>query len=584
MKRFASGYISPEFKKKKRRKRIYLVIFVLILVYFLLFLRIGQILNKGEDYIYAKKYEEALKKFASAKKYRLRKNRVLDAIAIAKLAMAQYSPAEEILDGIKGKRFKSSIFDSKEILEFFAKHGDYSSVKIYGEHLQSWKKFPELPFYLLLSYNGLNELEKAETILNNCKKIESLRKRVTIQEKLLNEKKNNAYSTFLFDRKGKPLVSIPFRQTSFINQAGYKELFENEQFLSTFSEKDRNNRMILTIDLNAQKMAEEAMGKYSGAFVAIKPDTGEIVVAYSTEQKARLGKVKKQQPITKKQGIIERVGAFEKALEPGSIIKIVTLAGVIDKAFDFSSLFPFRCEGFLGIDGTLFYDWIKHGELKDINEAMAVSCNIFFATIGMHLTEEHLNSKFMEFGFNSTLSHFPLPSKLGTLYDNIGTKINLFTANRAVGLENVDLTPLHAALIVSAFANNGNIMKPVILKEKQNIEKRGYFVFQPEVLFHTMRKETALVISEAMRISVESEKGTSRRARIEGLSIALKTGTAGDPSRGLDAWMIGFAPYDDPDIAFALVAEHAGKAELAGARIAKKFLKSYFHEKLITPN
>ena len=136
-------------------------------------------------------------------------------------------------------------------------------------------------------------------------------------------------------------------------------------------------------------------------------------------------------------------------------------------------------------------------------------------------------------------------------------------------------------MIASAFANDGKIMKPVILKEKQNIERRGYFVFHPEILFQPIRSETALIIAEAMMNSVESEKGTSRRARLDGLKFALKTGTAGDSSQGLDAWMIGFAPYENPEIAFGFVAERAGKAEIAGAKIAKKFLTSYFHNKII---
>lgn len=580
MRGFASGYRSPEFKKKKRRRRIFVILFVLISAYFLIFLRVGQILNKGEQYLYAEQYEQALQKFISAKKYHLRKARVLDAVAIAKLAMAQHSSAEETLESIKEKRFRSSTFDSEEILEFFVNHGDYSSLKIYSEYFQSWKRFQELPFYLLLSYNGLNDLDKAEVILNDCKKIESLNKRVKIQEKLLKEKKKNGYHLFLFDRKGKAIVGMTLKESNLLNKAGYQELFENEQFLSNFSGQDRNNRMILTIDLNAQKMAEEAMGRYSGAFVAIKPDTGEIIAAYSSEGKSKPGKTKKKRPNIEPKEMSEEIRAFEKALEPGSIMKIVTLAGLIDKGFDPSSFFPFRCEGFLGIDETLFYDWIKHGELQDLNEAMVVSCNIFFATIGMHLSEEHLDSKLTDFGFDATLPDFPFPSKLGTLYENTGTKIHLFTARRAVGLNNMDLTPLHAALIASAFANDGKIMKPAILKEKQNIEKKGYFSFQPEILFQATQKETAWLISEAMRFSVESEKGTSRRAKIDGLKIALKTGTAGDASQGLDAWMLGFAPYDHPEIAFAFVAEHAGKSEIAGARIAKKFLQAYFHDKI----
>jgi cell division protein FtsI/penicillin-binding protein 2 len=77
----------------------------------------------------------------------------------------------------------------------------------------------------------------------------------------------------------------------------------------------------------------------------------------------------------------------------------------------------------------------------------------------------------------------------------------------------------------------------------------------------------------AMRAVVASEKGTGHRAAIEGLSIAMKTGTAGTRAGGgLECVILAFAPAEQPKIAFGMIAEDAGPAEFAGAKIAHDFL------------
>ena len=77
---------------------------------------------------------------------------------------------------------------------------------------------------------------------------------------------------------------------------------------------------------------------------------------------------------------------------------------------------------------------------------------------------------------------------------------------------------------------------------------------------------------------ITSPQGTGRRAALDGLSFALKTGTAGKRDSGLNSIIIGYAPLDDPQVAFAFVAEHAGKAELEGERIVRDFLSTVRNE------
>ncbi len=78
----------------------------------------------------------------------------------------------------------------------------------------------------------------------------------------------------------------------------------------------------------------------------------------------------------------------------------------------------------------------------------------------------------------------------------------------------------------------------------------------------------------AMEAVVTDAKGTGHRAQLPGISIAMKTGTAGERKNGLDAVILAFAPADSPRIAFGIIAEDAGPAELAGAKIAHDFLEA----------
>ncbi|MFQ5767959.1 MAG: penicillin-binding transpeptidase domain-containing protein, partial [Acidobacteriota bacterium] len=94
---------------------------------------------------------------------------------------------------------------------------------------------------------------------------------------------------------------------------------------------------------------------------------------------------------------------------------------------------------------------------------------------------------------------------------------------------------------------------------------------------------TATLIAEAMEQVVSSSRGTGRRAALQGLRFAMKTGTAGERKGGLNTVIFGFAPLENPRVAFGFVAEHAGKAELQGARILRDFLATVRNEFGSTP-
>jgi peptidoglycan glycosyltransferase len=152
------------------------------------------------------------------------------------------------------------------------------------------------------------------------------------------------------------------------------------------------------------------------------------------------------------------------------------------------------------------------------------------------------------------------------------------TANLAVGLDWLRVTPIHLALIASIVGNDGIPMKPRLLLRKENILGDPIEETSPEALPRVLDQATAAALTDAMFEVVENEEGTGRRAAVDGLALAVKTGTGGDRKQGLDGIMIGFAPAHEPRVAFAVVLEGGGKAELAAARVTRTFLESILHK------
>ncbi|HZI95516.1 MAG TPA: penicillin-binding transpeptidase domain-containing protein, partial [Patescibacteria group bacterium] len=145
------------------------------------------------------------------------------------------------------------------------------------------------------------------------------------------------------------------------------------------------------------------------------------------------------------------------------------------------------------------------------------------------------------------------------------------------GLDSIEITPVGAALIAAGLARGGAPPLPHLIEEKTNLLGESYYKGQavPPDAEKLPAGKIALIarVMKAAVSGVGKAEGTARRAAVEGLVAAMKTGTSGSSAHGLDALVIGFAPADKPVIAWALVAEHAGKAELEGARITGDFLK-----------
>jgi hypothetical protein len=311
-----------------------------------------------------------------------------------------------------------------------------------------------------------------------------------------------------------------------------------------------------TLDPFVQKAALKALAGYRGSLVAIDPRTNEILAIANARGKGPLSNL-----------------AFEGQYEPGSVIKVLTGLNAFSSGVDVDAMFPYFCKGELIIDGRHFGDWVPqgHGNLANLDEAMAVSCNVVFADIGIRIGRDSLQRFMNSAGFDGQadlgIFQAPLGKTTGGVFNNFET------AFFAIGLKHETIDTIHLAMLASMLANRGVLTTPRLLRERRSILGEVIAVGPPQGRTQIGSVAASQRIIAAMQQVITNPRGTGRRAEIAGLSVAMKTGTAGERSSGLEALIMAFAPVDSPKIAFGIIAEDAGPAEFAGAKIAKEFLE-----------
>jgi peptidoglycan glycosyltransferase len=320
-----------------------------------------------------------------------------------------------------------------------------------------------------------------------------------------------------------------------------------------------HERIQTTLDPRVQRAALEALGDLKGSLVAIDPRTNELLAVTSSD-------------------------ALTHQYEPGSVMKTLTLLAALSSGVN--EPFPFECKGSLDIDGRHFGDWHPggHGQLADLDEALAESCNVVFADLGLKTGLDRLSAFHKEAGFDSEANFgffaVPLGKTIGPIFNNFETGFY------SIGLVHESATPFHLAMLSSMLANRGTLTQPRLFVERRTFLGRPLGLPPQLPAKQLASREIAERVVTAMQAVVTREKGTGRRAAVDGVTLALKTGTAGTREAGYDAFIIAFAPaeVEQPAIAFALVLENAGSAEFAAAKVAHDFIVALQAHRLFAAN
>lgn len=346
-------------------------------------------------------------------------------------------------------------------------------------------------------------------------------------------------------------------------------------------------KLTLAIDKGLQEKASQAMGAKIGAVVASKPQTGEILILYSSPSfdpnlfiKSDSSEVLRIISDETKRPLFNR--AISGIYPPGSTFKIVTaVAGLEEGKITPQTLIADT--GIITVGAYKYTNWYftQYGKTEgeiNLEKAIGRSTDTFFYKLGEMVGAEKLIEWARKFGLDKSFG-LDLPGEAAGF---IGTpewkekvkKESWFLGNTyhlAIGQGDLALTPLGVNLMTAAIANGGKVCVPRILR----IGEKNTF-YKEECRDLGIKRETLETVKRGM-VKACASGGTGWPFFDFKPEVACKTGTAetGD-GKTTHAWFTVFAPVENPEIVLTVLVEKGGEGSGVAAPIAKEILKKYF--------
>lgn len=343
----------------------------------------------------------------------------------------------------------------------------------------------------------------------------------------------------------------------------------------------------VTIDPVVQQAAWDAFGDNTGAVVAIEPSTGKILAMVSkTAFDPNLLAVHNSNDVIAAydtliadpaRPLLNRAIAGD-LYAPGSVFKLITASAAIDSGAytpetqipnppilqlpQSSNTISNAADGQCGGEPTV-----------SLATALRLSCNIPFAQVGQELGADEIGDYADAFGFGEPLAipQRVTPSDYPTDIDEPTLMLSAF------GQASVRVTPLQMAMVSATIANEGQRMQPTLVDRIVAPDLTVLQPFQETVLNTPISGDTASVMSRLMVANVNN--GAASNARISGVEVAGKTGTAQNDGAANTLWFTGFAPASNPEVAVAVVVENGqGFGNAVAAPIARQVIEAVLNK------
>jgi len=339
--------------------------------------------------------------------------------------------------------------------------------------------------------------------------------------------------------------------------------------------------VVLTLDAGIQRLAEEALSGEVGAVVVLNPRNGDVLAMASApsfdpntfyEDYTHLVKDSRKPLLNR---------AISGWYPPGSTFKPCVAVAALENRRATAHQ-PLECPGYFEVGGVRFRCWRKNGHGRlGMRKALEQSCNAYFCQLGLQAGYECIYHMAAALGFGRETG-IELAAELPGLLPNNSWKVRKSgdewragdTCNVSIGQGPLLVTPLQMAMFAATLANGGVVYRP-------RLTRRGGRLAEGE-LANSMgwSSETLEVVRGGMHDVVQSETGTGKRARVAGIEMGGKTGSAeyGPRSdRKKHAWMIAFAPFDNPEYAVALVIEDGISGGMTAAPRMRVLMEGIFH-------
>ncbi len=489
-------------------------------------------------------------------------------------------PKEEILEKIKNRRSEIEPITIKEGLSFEevarieARHSDYPGLSVSTTFIRRYL-YGSIGAHLI-GYLGRITKEQWEF----------LRQEGVPQDAFVGQwGVEKVYDDLLRGRYGKKIVEV--------------DALGNEVRLLQVVPPEKGQDITLSIDIEVQKAMEEAYQGRAGAFVAIDPNTGEVLA---------LGSLPSFDPNRFSRGadpdywrqlsqdpwhpFINR--AFQAQYPPGSVFKIVVAIAGLEEGIIKPST-TYTCSGGIPFGNRFFRCWKKEGHgTVNLKRAIVESCDVYFYEVGRILGIDRIAEYARRLGLGQP-SGIKLVSERKGIVPSTEWKIKTLgqpwypgeTLSAAIGQSYVSATLVQLARMIGAVANGGYLKELRLLRKTEEINSPQSMVQEISI---NISQETLNLIRDALKGVVNEPGGTGGAARLQGIYVGGKTGTAQVISKAIEthklaererdhAWFVAFAPVENPQIAMTVFVEHGGQGGSVAAPIARAGLESFFRIK-----
>lgn len=371
------------------------------------------------------------------------------------------------------------------------------------------------------------------------------------------------------------------------SSASYKLLGTDANLLTQVvlafqNKKNPGNNVITSLDTRLQKAAYEAMEGKEGAVVAMEPSTGRVLAMVS---KPDFDPNYLEEIWDELANEDENATLLNRAIQdlyaPGSTFKTVTALEYIKEYPDTYDEYSYDCNGSIIENGVIIncYQNAVHGTVG-LKESMAHSCNTSFVNIGTKL-----NMKSMYETCNTLMFNKKIPFDLQVRkseYQLTNKTDSGMIPQTMIGQGETLITPLHNALIMSAVANKGVMMKPTLIDYVES--------YKGNILEETQAKELGTVMTEAQAKTLRGylravvESGSAKDLYTDRYTMYGKTGSAehgNTEETRAHAWFVGFSSYNqESNLVVSVIVENSGTGRENAVPVAKRVFESYYNNEL----
>lgn len=368
-------------------------------------------------------------------------------------------------------------------------------------------------------------------------------------------------------------------KTGIESLANFELLTSNAFFLEKLrnefqDKKNMGDNVVTTLDAGLQEAAYDALGSYKGAVVVMEPSTGKVLAMVSKPDFDPAGVEADWEYLSTDENSALLNRATQGQYAPGSTFKVVTALEYMRENPGYDS-YNYYCEGNITVADTTIscYNGNVHGDV-DFRDSIAYSCNTSFCNIGLTMDIGSFKETAKGLLFDSKL-----PCDLPYSKSEFRLKEGAVDGDRmmtAMGQGKTQVSPYHMALITSAIANGGTLMKPYLIDSVANYKGSVIEKTRPEKYKDLMTAAEAAQLKDYM--TSVAEYGTASALSGGGYTAAGKTGTAeysSDEEKD-HSWFIGMSNVDNPELVISVIIE-SSDGTASAVNIAKQVFDAYYY-------